>query len=174
MEIAGRLGFSTRYGDGGYYGIAETGEGQELLGILGVHLDVVPAGNLAEWDHDPFDPVEVDGILSTGAAPGSIKDLRVCSRFVFDVKALMDAGVHFNERVRLIFGGDQKIFWRCIKHYKVNEEIPDLGFSPNSRFPVTYAGEGLLQAAPGRRQRAWGEAERGFDFQRSAQPGILL
>ena len=142
LEIAAGLGFRTRYGDGGYYGIAETGEGQELLGILS-HLDVVPAGNLAEWDHDPFDPVEVDGMLY---GRGAQDDKGPAVAALFAVKALMDAGVHFNKRVRLIFGGDEENFWRCIKHYKMNEEIPDLGFSPDSRFPVTYAEKGLLQA----------------------------
>ena len=74
LEIAAGLGFCTRYGDGGYYGIAEIGDGEEMIGILG-HLDVVPAGNLAEWDHDPFDPVEVDGMIYGRGAQGTIKDL---------------------------------------------------------------------------------------------------
>ena len=42
LQIAGDLGFRTSYGDGGYYGIAEIGEGEEMVGILG-HMDVVPA-----------------------------------------------------------------------------------------------------------------------------------
>ena len=48
LQIAGDLGFRTHYGDGGYYGYAEIGEGKELVGILG-HLDVVPPGNMADW-----------------------------------------------------------------------------------------------------------------------------
>ena len=44
LQIAGNLGFRTHYGDGGYYGFAEVGEGAEMLGILG-HLDVVPPEN---------------------------------------------------------------------------------------------------------------------------------
>ena len=44
LQIAAELGFRTHYGDGGYYGYAEIGEGAEMLGILG-HLDVVPPGN---------------------------------------------------------------------------------------------------------------------------------
>ena len=42
LQIAGDLGFRTHYGDGGYYGYAEIGEGEEMVGVLG-HLDVVPA-----------------------------------------------------------------------------------------------------------------------------------
>src|SRR3990172_10752205 len=55
LEIASELGFRTHYGDGGYYGFAEVGEGTEMLGILG-HLDVVPPGKLKDWERDPFDP----------------------------------------------------------------------------------------------------------------------
>ena len=62
LQIAGDLGFRTHYGDGGYYGYAEIGDGGKLVGILG-HLDVVPAGKLEGWDHRPFEPVEVDGML---------------------------------------------------------------------------------------------------------------
>ncbi len=142
LEIASILGYSTRYGDGGYYGIAEVGEGEEMIGIL-CHLDVIPAGNLAEWDDDPFEPREVDGMVY---GRGAQDDKGPTVAALFAVKALMDAGVHFNKRVRFIFGGDEENFWRCIKHYKKNEEIPDMGFSPDSRFPVTYAEKGLLQA----------------------------
>jgi acetylornithine deacetylase/succinyl-diaminopimelate desuccinylase-like protein len=62
LQIAGDLGFRTQYDDGGYYGIAEIGEGKEMLGILG-HLDVVPPGKLKDWNRDPFDPAEKDGML---------------------------------------------------------------------------------------------------------------
>ena len=62
LAIAGSLGFATTYGDGGYYGYADIGEGEEMVGILG-HLDVVPAGNPEEWAADPFDPIEADGYL---------------------------------------------------------------------------------------------------------------
>ena len=62
LQVAGDLGFKTQYGEGGYYGYAEIGEGKEMLGILG-HLDVVPPGKLSDWDRDPFDPIEKDGMI---------------------------------------------------------------------------------------------------------------
>ena len=52
LQIAGDLGFRTHYGDGGYYGYAEIGEGEELVGVLG-HLDVVPPGKLEDWAARP-------------------------------------------------------------------------------------------------------------------------
>lgn len=141
LQIASDLGFETRYGDGGYYGFADVGEGAQMLGILG-HLDVVPPGKLEDWEHDPFDPVEKDGMLY---GRGSQDDKGPMLAALFAVKALMDAGVRFNKRVRFIFGTDEETLWRCINRYKEKEELPDMGFSPDSRFPVTYAEKGLLQ-----------------------------
>lgn len=141
LEIAGGLGFKTHYGDGGYYGYAEIGAGKEMLGILG-HLDVVPPGKLEDWDRDPFDPIEKDGMLY---GRGTQDDKGPMLAALFAVKALMDAGVKFNKRVRFIFGTDEETLWRCIKRYVAQEEIPAMGFSPDSRFPVTYAEKGLLQ-----------------------------
>lgn len=141
LEIAEKLGFRTRYGEGGYYGIAEIGAGEEMVGILG-HLDVVPAGNLQDWEHGPFDPHETDGMLY---GRGTQDDKGPMMAALFAVKALMNTGVQFKRRVRFIFGTDEETLWRCINRYKEVEEIPTMGFSPDSRFPVTYAEKGLLQ-----------------------------
>jgi len=141
LQIAGELGFKTHYGDGGYYGFAEIGEGKEMLGILG-HLDVVPPGKLTDWDRNPFDPIEMDGMLY---GRGTQDDKGPLLASLYAVKALMDAGVKFNKRIRFIFGTDEESLWRCINRYTANEEMPDFGFSPDSRFPVTYAEKGLLQ-----------------------------
>jgi predicted dipeptidase len=141
LRIAGELGFRTHYGEGGYYGYAEVGSGTEMLGVLG-HLDVVPPGNLADWDRDPFDPVEMDGLLY---GRGTQDDKGPLLAALFAVKALMDAGVEFNKRVRFIFGTDEETLWRCINRYKEKEELPGMGFSPDARFPLIFAEKGLLQ-----------------------------
>lgn len=141
LEIAAGLGFRTYYEEGGYYGYAEVGAGEEILGILG-HLDVVPAGNLEDWASHPFDPVEHDGMLY---GRGTQDDKGPLLAALFAVKALMDAGVIFNKRVRFIFGTDEETGWRGIRHYKENEELPATGFTPDSRFPLVYAEKGLLQ-----------------------------
>jgi succinyl-diaminopimelate desuccinylase len=141
LQVAGDLGFKTQYGEGGYYGYAEIGEGKEMLGILG-HLDVVPPGKLSDWENGPFDPIEKDGMLY---GRGTQDDKGPLLASLYAVKALMDAGVKFNKRVRFIFGTDEETLWRCINRYTAKEEMPDFGFSPDSRFPVTYAEKGLLQ-----------------------------
>jgi predicted dipeptidase len=141
LAIAGELGFRATYGDGGYYGYAEVGEGPEILGILG-HLDVVPAGNLEDWATHPFAPVEHDGMLY---GRGTQDDKGPLLAALFAVRALMDAGVTFSKRVRFIFGTDEESLWRGIKRYKEIEELPVMGFTPDSRFPLVYAEKGLLQ-----------------------------
>ena len=130
-----------KYGDGGFYGYAEVGQGKEMLGILG-HLDVVPPGKLQDWTRDPFDPVEKDGMLY---GRGTQDDKGPLLASIFAVKSLLDAGVKFNKRVRFIFGTDEETLWRCINRYKEIEETPTLGFSPDARFPLIYAEKGLLQ-----------------------------
>jgi predicted dipeptidase len=141
LQIAGELGFRTQYGDGGYYGFAEIGAGEELVGILG-HLDVVPPGNLHEWKTDPFEPVEKEGKLF---GRGTQDDKGPMIAALFAAKALLDAGVQFNKRLRFIFGTDEETLWRCINRYIEKEELPDMGFSPDAKFPLTYAEKGLLQ-----------------------------
>lgn len=141
LQIAGELGFRTRYGDAGYYGFAEVGEGDQLVGILG-HVDVIPAGNLKDWETDPWDPVEIDGRLH---GRGTQDDKGPMLAALFAAKALLDAGVRFDKRLRFIFGVDEETLWRCIKRYGQNEELPAMGFTPDSTFPVIYAEAGLLQ-----------------------------
>jgi succinyl-diaminopimelate desuccinylase len=141
LQIASDLGFRTHYGDGGYYGYAEVGEGAEMVGVLG-HLDVVPPGNLEDWERDPFDPAEADGMLY---GRGTQDDKGPLLAALFAVKALLDAGVKFNKRVRFIFGTDEETLWRCINRYKEKEDLPGMGFSPDARFPLIFAEKGLLQ-----------------------------
>ncbi len=142
LQIAGDLGFRTKYGDGGYYGYAEVGEGKEMLAILG-HLDVVPAGKLTDWKRNPFDPAEKDGMLY---GRGTQDDKGPLLASLFAVKALLDAGVKFKKRLRFIFGTDEETLWRCINRYKEIEETPTMGFSPDARFPIDLCREGIASA----------------------------
>jgi len=64
---------------------------------------------------------------------------------LFAVKALMNLGITFNKRVRFIFGTDEESLWRCMTRYCKLEEIPEMGFAPDSVFPMVYAEKGLLQ-----------------------------
>ena len=141
LEIAESLGFKTVYKDG-YYGYAEVGEGEELIGILG-HLDVVPIGDESKWKFPPFSATEEDGYIY---GRGAQDDKGPTIAAMYAVKALLDAGVKFGKRVRFIIGGDEENLWRCIAKYTENgEEIPSMGFTPDSSFPVTNAEKSLVQ-----------------------------
>ena len=141
LEIAESLGFKTVYKDG-YYGYAEIGEGEKLIGILG-HIDVVPIGDESKWKFPPFSATEEDGYIY---GRGTQDDKGPTIAAMYAVKALLDAGVKFGKRVRFIIGGDEENLWRCIAKYTENgEEIPSMGFTPDSSFPVTNAEKSLVQ-----------------------------
>ena len=98
-------------------------------------MDVVPAGRLEDWESGPFDPVEIDGKLY---GRGTQDDKGPMVAALFAVKALIDAGVKFNQRIRFIFGTDDETLWRCINRYKEHEELPIWDFHPipGSRSPM--------------------------------------
>src|SRR5262245_40284664 len=53
LQTGRQIGFKTRRAAGGLVGILEYGSGSEVVGAV-VHLDVVPPGDLSQWQHPPF------------------------------------------------------------------------------------------------------------------------
>lgn len=141
LELCKNLGFKTFKDSKGYYGYAEVGDGKEMIAVLG-HLDVVPAGDIAKWNSDPFKMIEKDEKLY---GRGTQDDKGPTLTALYATKALMNSGVVFNKRVRFIFGTDEENLWRCINRYMEIEEKPSMGFTPDSKFPMIYAEKGLLQ-----------------------------
>ncbi len=141
LEICERIGFKTFYDPEGYYGYAEYGSGEEMIGILG-HIDVVSEGDAQNWKHSPF-----AGDIATGKifGRGAIDDKGPLVAAIYATKALIDANITFNKRVRIIIGTDEETGWRGICRYVKKEELPTMGFTPDSNFPVVYAEKGLLQ-----------------------------
>lgn len=141
LEIAQEMGFQTYLDPEGYYGYAEIGQGEELLAVL-CHLDVVPAGDLEDWQTPPFEATLKDGWL---IGRGVQDDKGPSLAALYAVKSLLDQGLVFTKRIRFIFGTDEETLWRCMNRYNQLEEKADLGFAPDSSFPLTYAEKGLLQ-----------------------------
>ena len=141
LELARELGFQTYIDPEGYYGYAEIGQGEELLAVL-CHLDVVPAGDLEDWQTPPFEATLKDGWL---IGRGVQDDKGPSLAALYAVKSLLDQGLVFTKRIRFIFGTDEETLWRCMNRYNQLEEKADLGFAPDSSFPLTYAEKGLLQ-----------------------------
>jgi len=141
LEIAENLGFETTIDPKGYYGYAEIGEGEELFGVLG-HVDVVPAGDLNNWESDPFELTEKDGKLY---GRGTADDKGPMLASMYALKAILNEGYELNQRVRFIFGTDEESLWRCMDAYTDREELPTMGFTPDSSFPLNYAEKGLIE-----------------------------
>ncbi|WP_042374436.1 M20 family metallopeptidase [Neobacillus jeddahensis] len=141
LTICEQLGFRTYYDPKGYYGYAEIGEGNEMIGVLG-HLDVVPAGSSEEWSTPPFQAIIKEGKMF---GRGTQDDKGPTLAALFAVKALMNLDLSFQKRIRFIFGTDEETLWRCMNRYCELEEIPSMGIAPDSVFPLVYAEKGLLQ-----------------------------
>lgn len=141
IDICKELGFRTYIDSEGYYGYAEIGSGEKLVGVLG-HLDVVPPGDLSKWENDPFKPVIKDGKYY---GRGSQDDKGPTLAAIYALKTLLDCGFKLKYRVRFIFGTDEENLWRDMPKYVEKEEIPTVGFTPDSKFPLIYSEKGLLQ-----------------------------
>lgn len=132
------LGFKVKNVDN-YSGHIEVGEGKEILGIL-VHLDVVPEGS--GWDMDPYGGEIIDGKIY---GRGAVDNKGSAAAILYALKALKEANVKFNKRVRLILGtNEESSDWKGIDYYLKKEETPNLGFVPDANFPVIHAEMGIL------------------------------
>ncbi|MBB5180566.1 succinyl-diaminopimelate desuccinylase [Planomicrobium koreense] len=122
-------------------GHIETGNGEELLGILG-HVDVVPAG--AGWTKDPFGGMVENGKLY---GRGAIDDKGPTIAAWAALNMVKDAGFEFTKRVRLIIGTDEESGFRCVDRYFETEEMPTIGFAPDADFPIINAEKGIASVA---------------------------
>lgn len=137
LTLCEQLGFRTKNCDG-FIGYAEYGEGEEMLAIL-THLDVVPEGK--DWDYPPFGGQVHEGKLY---GRGAIDDKGPAIASIFALKAIVDRGIKFKKRVRLIFGLDEEKTWKDMDYYIAHEEQPTLGFTPDADFPLVYCEKELL------------------------------
>ena len=142
MKICDELSFKTYEDPDGYYGYAEVGSGDKIFGVI-CHLDTVPAGNLGKWKHNPFKGTVINDAVY---GRGSQDDKGPGIAALYAVKALMDQGYHFNQRIRFIYGTDEEILWRGIAEYNKKEAPIDSGISPDAEFPLIYAEKGLQQS----------------------------
>ncbi|HVI40625.1 MAG TPA: dipeptidase PepV [Anaerovoracaceae bacterium] len=114
------------------------GTSDEIMGIL-CHLDVVPEGK--DWDYEPYGGQLVeDKIYGRGA----IDDKGPTVAAYYAMKALKDAGVVPEKKVRLILGLDEETGWKGMDYYLKRVKHPDFGFSPDGEFPAINGEMGLL------------------------------
>ncbi|MCL2545434.1 MAG: Sapep family Mn(2+)-dependent dipeptidase, partial [Clostridia bacterium] len=138
LADARRLGFAPRDIDG-YAADMEIGQGNETVAIL-AHLDVVPAGE--GWHTPPFDPVIKDGKLY---ARGVVDNKGPSVAAMFAMKAVREAGIPLQKKVRLVLGCDEESGWACMDHYKAHVGLPDVGFSPDAGYPLINTEKGICR-----------------------------
>lgn len=126
----------------GGYVLDEEGEmvgtSDEIMGILG-HLDVVPEGN--DWDFEPYGGELVDDKVY---GRGTIDDKGPTVAAFYAMKALKDAGVIPEKKVRLILGLDEETNWKGMEYYLKRVKHPDFGFTPDGEFPAIHGEMGIL------------------------------
>jgi len=136
LALGEKFGFTVKNVEG-YAGHIEMGKG-DLLGILG-HLDVVPEGD--GWSVPPYSATIKDGKIF---GRGALDDKGPSLTALFAMKAIKDAKIPLNMRVRLILGTDEESGWSDMDYYLKKEEVPQIGFAPDAEFPLIHAEKGIL------------------------------
>ncbi len=136
LALGEKFGFTVKNVEG-YAGHIEMGTG-DLLGILG-HIDVVPEGD--GWSVPPYSATIKEGKIY---GRGALDDKGPTLTALFAMKAIKDANIPLNMRVRLILGTDEESGWADMDYYFKKEEVPQIGFAPDADFPVIHAEKGIL------------------------------
>lgn len=138
LETAGRLGFAVRNMDE-QVGWCEYGRGEELVAVL-CHLDVVPEGD--GWTVLPYGGEVIDGRLY---GRGAMDDKGPAMCALYALKAVRDAGLPLNRRVRILFGLNEETGSADMKYYTSHGgEIPVMGITPDGEYPVINGEKGLV------------------------------
>lgn len=137
MQMAKDYGFKTE--NVGYYAChAQLGEGEENAVVM-AHLDVVPAGE--GWLTDPYAMTIKDG-FAYGRGVSDNKGPAIVA--LHCLRALKDAGVVGKRKLRVVFGSGEEIGMADMGHYFAKEQMPDLGFTPDSAYGICNCEKGIL------------------------------
>lgn len=134
--LAKKHGFELKISPDRTYGYFDWGTGNEIFGIF-CHLDVVPPGDLQQWDSDPWVLREAGGKwygrgVLDNKGPSLIQ--------IYALKYLKDViGFQPQKRIRVFFGLTEETDWDSITRYAKNEAIPDDGYVPDWIWPVVFA-----------------------------------
>lgn len=133
-------GFVTKNVDNYGAHIDFPGKTDDICAIVG-HLDVVPEGDLSNWNTDPYDMQLIDGKLF---GRGCVDDKGPLMSAYYAMKALKEAGFEPEKTVRIILGCDEETEWKGMEYYMEREKAPVCGFSPDAEFPAIHAEKGLI------------------------------
>ena len=139
-ELAKKDGFKATNYDNMVVEIIAGDESTKNVTIM-AHADVVPEGE--GWDQDPFEAVERNGVFY---GRGVADDKGPLLSAYYGMKALRDNGMINGYHVRFLVGGNEESGSLGMIHYfhDLNKVQPDLGFSPDSAYPLTYGEKGII------------------------------
>ena len=123
---------------------ASTVPGKKHDIVFVTHLDVVPEGG--GWNYPAFGltRVTVDGEKRLYGR-GIEDDKGPAMICIHAMKSILDEGMKLKRRVRIIFGlTEERGEWVDMNYYRENEELPDMGFTPDAAFPVGYGEKGIM------------------------------
>lgn len=138
LDKAEKMGFAVKNVDN-YAGHAEYGSGEDMAAVT-AHVDVVPAGE--GWDTDPF-VLTRKGNLYFGRGAADDKGAAVVA--LYCLKAMKDAGIKGNRRLRVIFGAGEETGMEDLEYYFRKEEMPSMGFTPDSDYGICNREKGILR-----------------------------
>lgn len=118
---------------------AEYGIGETFGGVL-AHLDVVPAGD--GWKTNPFQLTSKNGIFY---GRGVEDDKSYALIALYCLRALKDAGITGNRRMRVIVGIDEECGMSDMEAYFAAQPLPDMAFTPDVSYTVCNREKGILQ-----------------------------
>ena len=143
MELGEKLGFKSEMVCDNQIGLIEVGNGDETVGIL-AHVDVVPPGNLDNWDIPPFEMEVKSGNIYGRGTMDDKGPIIVC---LYAMKALLESGELMHKKIQMILGTQEEVSWTDMKAYKESGyTLPDYGFTPDGEFPLCNIEKGILDA----------------------------
>lgn len=79
----------------------------ELPAVISVaHVDVVPVGELSDWDHDPFDPIVLEGKLyGRGTEDNGLG--MICS--LYGLKCIVDLHLPITQPIKVVLVADEEM-----------------------------------------------------------------
>ena len=132
LDLAEKYGFETESFLDDQVGMIRMGTGDETLGIL-THVDVVPPGDAADWDTDPFEPVIKDNRMY---GRGTIDDKGMIVASLYAMRAVRELGLPMYKKVELIMGTQEEVQWVDMDAYVKEYPLPDYGFTPDGEYPI--------------------------------------
>ena len=140
LELAKTYGFEAGSVLEEQVGIIEMGSGDETLGIL-THVDVVPPGDMEDWDTDPFAAEIKDGKMY---GRGTIDDKGMVIASLYAMRAVKELGLPLTKKVQLIMGTQEEVSWTDMDAYVKAYPLPDYGFTPDGEYPICNIEKGTV------------------------------